>query len=241
MAACGPATAELKIQLKRIKGFFCSIMVKQIKSLKPAVEHAQSGLEYWYRQKRTLVDFRRGPLGGYFDGFASHLRAKGYSQHRGVEVLSRCCQFNAFLIDQGVSKCKELSESLVNSFLDVYLQDIRTNSEYYSPRVIVREALKHLFVYLIDIRKLGIRGLKGKRGPRVHDLRHTFALNRLLAWYRQGTNLSAKLPLLSTYLGHSTVTGTEVYLQATAELLESAGKRFHARCAIPMSRGKGAL
>ena len=93
-------------------------------------------------------------------------------------------------------------------------------------------------IFLEIIRKIGIRGPKGKRGPRVHDLRHTFAVNRLLAWYRQGTNLSAKLPLLSTYLGHSTVTGTEVYLQATAELLENAGKRFHAHCAIPMSRGK---
>jgi integrase/recombinase XerD len=93
-------------------------------------------------------------------------------------------------------------------------------------------------IFLDIIRKIGIRGPKGKRGPRVHDLRHTFAVNRLLAWYRQGTNLSAKLPLLSTYLGHSTVTGTEVYLQATAELLENAGKRFHAHCAIPMSRGK---
>jgi integrase/recombinase XerD len=93
-------------------------------------------------------------------------------------------------------------------------------------------------IFLEVIRKIGIRGPKEKRGPRVHDLRHTFAVNRLLAWYRQGTNLSAKLPLLSTYLGHSTVTGTEVYLQATAELLENAGRRFHAHCAIPMSRGK---
>jgi site-specific recombinase XerD len=51
-------------------------------------------------------------------------------------------------------------------------------------------------------------------------------------------NLFAKLPLLSTYLGHSTVTGTEVYLHATAELLESVGKRFHAHFAIPVSKGK---
>jgi integrase/recombinase XerD len=47
------------------------------------------------------------------------------------------------------------------------------------------------------------------------------------------TNLFAKLPLLSTYLGHTTVTHTEVYLHATAELLEGVGKRFHAHFAIP--------
>lgn len=87
--------------------------------------------------------------------------------------------------------------------------------------------------FLEILRAIGLRGAKGERGPRIHDLRHTFAVNRLLAWYRQGVNLGSKLPLLSTYLGHSTVTGTEVYLHATAELLESAGRRFHARFAVP--------
>jgi integrase len=76
-------------------------------------------------------------------------------------------------------------------------------------------------------------GLISDRAARIHDLRHTFAVNRLLAWYRQGVNLGAKLPLLSTYMGHSTVTGTQVYLQATAELLESAGRRFHEHFAVP--------
>jgi integrase/recombinase XerD len=97
---------------------------------------------------------------------------------------------------------------------------------------------KHVYpsfatVFLEIVRGLGIRRPKGERGPRIHDLRHTFAVNRLLAWYRQGVNLGSKLPLLSTYLGHSTVTGTEVYLHATAQLLESAGRRFHARFAVP--------
>jgi len=87
--------------------------------------------------------------------------------------------------------------------------------------------------FLEILRELGIRGPKGQRGPRIHDLRHTFAVNRLLAWYRQGAALGAKLPLLSTYLGHCTVTGTEVYLQATAELLESAGQRFHDHFGLP--------
>jgi integrase/recombinase XerD len=88
-------------------------------------------------------------------------------------------------------------------------------------------------VFLEITRGLGLRGPKGERGPRLHDLRHTFAVERLLSWYRAGVNLGAKLPLLSTYLGHSTVTGTEVYLHATAELLQSAGRRFHAHFAVP--------
>ena len=88
-------------------------------------------------------------------------------------------------------------------------------------------------LFLELLRDIGLRGPKGQRGPRIHDLRHTFAVHRLLAWYRQGCNLAAKLPLLSVYLGHSTVTGTEIYLQATAQLLEQAGKRFRANFAVP--------
>jgi integrase len=94
-------------------------------------------------------------------------------------------------------------------------------------------------IFLEIIRKLGIRGPKGQAGPRVHDFRHSFAVNRLLAWYREGANLSAKLPLLSTYLGHSTVSCTEVYLHATAELLESVGRRFHSHFAVPPPIRKG--
>jgi integrase/recombinase XerD len=87
--------------------------------------------------------------------------------------------------------------------------------------------------FLQILRQLGLRGPKGERGPRIHDLRHTFAVTRLLGWYRGGSHLGAKLPLLSTYLGHSSLTGTEVYLHATAPLLERAGRRFHAYFAEP--------
>jgi integrase/recombinase XerD len=88
-------------------------------------------------------------------------------------------------------------------------------------------------IFLEIVRGIGLRGPKGERGPRLHDFRHTFAVNRLVAWYRQEENLSAKLPLLTTYLGHTSITCTEVYLQATAELLEKTSKRFHRRFAIP--------
>ncbi len=64
-------------------------------------------------------------------------------------------------------------------------------------------------------------------GPRVHDLRHAFAVHRLLRWYREGADVQAKLPLLATYLGHCTFLSTQVYLTATPELLEEASRRFH--------------
>lgn len=56
-------------------------------------------------------------------------------------------------------------------------------------------------------------------GPRMHDLRHTFAVHSLLRWYRQGADLDAKLPVLATYMGHLSVVGTQHYLHLTAELL----------------------
>jgi integrase len=87
--------------------------------------------------------------------------------------------------------------------------------------------------FLDIMRRLGLRGPRGQRGPRIHDFRHSFAVARLLAWHRSGANLYAKLPTLSTYLGHTTVSGTEVYLHATAELRASVGRRFHDHFAVP--------
>jgi len=55
-------------------------------------------------------------------------------------------------------------------------------------------------------------------GPRLHDLRHTFAVHTLLRWYREGADLQARLPVLATYLGHASIEGTQDYLQMTAEL-----------------------
>jgi integrase len=55
-------------------------------------------------------------------------------------------------------------------------------------------------------------------GPRIHDLRHTFAVRRLEAWYREGVDVGTKLPVLSTYLGHESIAGTQRYLQLTVSL-----------------------
>lgn len=67
----------------------------------------------------------------------------------------------------------------------------------------------------------------GRGGPRIHDLRHTFAVHRLLAWYRDGRNVNAWLPALATYMGHVHVSSTRVYLRPTAELLGEVHHRFH--------------
>jgi site-specific recombinase XerD len=69
-------------------------------------------------------------------------------------------------------------------------------------------------------------GGRGK-GPRVHDLRHTFAVHRLLQWYEEGADLNAKLPFLVAYLGHKDFTGTQKYLHLTAELFPHLTARMN--------------
>lgn len=66
------------------------------------------------------------------------------------------------------------------------------------------------------------------KGPRLHDLRHTFAVHTLLRWYREGADLNARLPILATYLGHQSLGGTQHYLHLTAELYPEITRRTNA-------------
>ena len=76
------------------------------------------------------------------------------------------------------------------------------------------------------LRTTGLGGARGC-GPRIHDLRHSFATLRLLAWYRDGADVEARLPLLSTYLGHSSVGATQRYLTILPDIQQSSSERFH--------------
>ena len=62
--------------------------------------------------------------------------------------------------------------------------------------------------------------------PRMHDLRHTFAVHRLVYWYKENRNVQKLLPILSAYMGHSDLAHTSVYLTMTDSLLHEAGKLF---------------
>ena len=79
------------------------------------------------------------------------------------------------------------------------------------------------------LRRAGLKSEKGRNGPRPYDVRHTFAVHRLRRWYRQGVELSGRLPWLSTYMGHANILGTETYLTATPELLALVSRRFENR------------
>ena len=63
------------------------------------------------------------------------------------------------------------------------------------------------------------------RTPRLHDFRHAYAIKTLIRWYREGLNVEARLPLLSTYLGHVNPSQTYWYLTATPEMMRLAERR----------------
>jgi integrase len=75
-------------------------------------------------------------------------------------------------------------------------------------------------------RRLGWTAEGRARQPRIHDLRHSFAVRRLLRWYEEGADVDRKLLALSTYLGHAHVSDTYWYLTGVPELMAIAAGRF---------------
>jgi integrase len=75
-------------------------------------------------------------------------------------------------------------------------------------------------------RQLGWVGRGAHGMPRIHDLRHSFAVRRLLLWHQQGVDLDHRMLALSTYLGHAKVSNTYWYVTAVPELMAIVGRRF---------------
>jgi site-specific recombinase XerD len=91
--------------------------------------------------------------------------------------------------------------------------------------IAVHRTFRHL------TRQAGLDARSAACRPRIHDLRHSFAVATLLDWYRQDADVQALLPRLSTYLGHADPKHTFWYLSAAPELLTLAGQRLDAHLA----------
>ncbi len=158
-------------------------MSKPFSSVTPS---PQLGLEHFYRERRTLTDFRRGPLGPHVDGYANALKAKGYCHHLGRTKLGIACQFNVFLMDHGITTLADVSESLIKPFLDLYLAEVRTASERYRPRVNARCYMKALFQYLVESKALILPTPKPPNTP------SSWILNPYLQYLRDDCEAGAK-------------------------------------------------
>lgn len=83
--------------------------------------------------------------------------------------------------------------------------------------------------FILLSRQTGLRGPDDSHGPRLHDLRHRFAIETLLSWYRAGIDVERRMPELSAYLGHVHVNDTYWYISAVPELLQLATLRLEQR------------
>ncbi len=86
-------------------------------------------------------------------------------------------------------------------------------------------------IVTVLLRRAHLKPPRGRIGPRPYDIRHSFAVHRLVRWYRAGVEVHTRLPWLSAYMGHNDILGTEVYLTATPQLLHLAARRLRGRLA----------
>lgn len=145
---------------------------------------------------------------------ALNLRIKDVDIEAGVFTISYA-KFNHQRIvpmsDALFQRCKEYLEIVHITSIpdDIFLPSAKKN--IYAQSLIYREFRKLLW-------KAGIsHGGKGN-GPRIHDFRHTFAVHCLKKWVLNGVDVAASLPILSAYLGHANLKGTQHYLRLTADL-----------------------
>lgn len=118
--------------------------------------------------------------------------------------------------------------SRLNEYIKVYKAILPLSDE--SPLFvnIHRRRLTYQNAYLAFIKTLNRSGIiKNDGGPFPHSFRHSFAVHRLLQWYKTEQDINAKLPFLSTYMGHVNIISTQVYLEATSELLQAGHERFN--------------
>lgn len=87
-----------------------------------------------------------------------------------------------------------------------------------------KKAIQDMFRHILMTAGIS-HGGRGK-GPRIHDFRHTFAVNCLQKWVREGKDITAALPVLSAYLGHVCLTGTQLYLRLTADMFPSITEKL---------------
>jgi site-specific recombinase XerD len=138
------------------------------------------------------------------------------------------------------TRCLPLSDTVVAALSSYF--DARKSSGapagddsplFWHERATASYSPGHARSLLVSVmRRAGLKTARGRTGPRVHDLRHAFVVNRMIAWYREGINPQSRLPYLATYLGHKDINSTLVYLTATQELLQEASARFRSQGAV---------
>ena len=164
-------------------------------------------------------------------GEARHLELRDVDLSAGVLTVRGAKFGKSRLVPLHASTCKILAEYLkrrqrhwlgktVSSYLFVSSWGNRLDS-----------AQVHRAFYVAS-RRSGLRGPGDRHGPRLHDLRHRFATNTLIRWYRSEQDPERKLPILSAYLGHVHVSDTQWYLDSAPALMREAMVRLERRWTV---------
>lgn len=170
---------------------------------------------------RTLMVFLYGT--GMRVGEALRLRMVDVDLDSGVITVHRTKFYKSRLVPLGADVIQVLRK---------YLATPGRWNQHYRPFFQSRQhkRLSHSTVDANYRRLCILAGVRrsdaSARQPRLHDLRHTFAVHRLTEWYRSGANVQLLLLALSTYLGHVDLHSTQCYLTMTPELLAEANRRF---------------
>lgn len=181
-------------------------------------------LEHYYKERRSLVDFRRGPLGPYFDGFAAYLKARGYAHYHTKMILGRGCLFNTYLMDHGITSCRRVTRSLIEPFLNLYQPD-STRRSHYVIWMDTQRAVNHLFAYLVTV------GVLTPDVPKPAVTSYSWVLEPYLTYLEEGERTERTIQRirgqLSQFLEGLGVAVTRQYLKGLkAETFEAAVKQY---------------
>jgi integrase/recombinase XerD len=164
---------------------------------------------------------------------ATNLRIKNVDLLQGVITIEGAKLGKSRLVPLHASTVKALTE--YSSSSNKYLRD-HSDGYFFINRVgrsLDQGTVRRIFYelsYKVGLRRKQKRsGKSPNKGPRIHDLRHRFAVQTMLRWYQNGDDVERKLPVLSTYLGHVHVSDTYWYLTAYPELMGHVIKRLEQR------------
>ena len=167
-------------------------------------------------------------------GEVSRLRRKDVDLDRQLLTIRQTKFGKSRLVPFGPRMAKRISDYIRSC--EQHVGTLQPNSPLFSfgkDKPIHPGTISQTFHHLLP--QLNLEMPPGITPPRVHCLRHSFAVRTLLRWYRAGIDPSQRLIYLSTFLGHVNPTSTAVYLSITVELLQVAGERF-ARFSRPLLR-----
>ncbi|MCZ2078311.1 MAG: tyrosine-type recombinase/integrase [Bryobacterales bacterium] len=170
-----------------------------------------------------------------------HLTVGDYDRHQATLLIreskfrkSRLLPLNRDIADELDSYLCILGRKKPLSSDTALIWNATNNGRAYSNQNL-RCCLRSLF------QRCSIAATSG-RLPRIHDFRHSFAVNALLRWFREGAEVEAKLPLLATYMGHASVVSTYYYLHWVEPLQTAVSERFathYGELVVPTSSRKG--